>query len=48
VLTVIVPEIVDRHWRHRLLHSRIDARLRRALRTQPETVIADVPFHLVR
>jgi amino acid transporter len=46
VLTVIVPQIVDRHWRHQLLHSRIAARLRRVLRTQPETVIADVPFHI--
>jgi amino acid transporter len=46
VLTVIVPEIVDRHWRHQLLQSRVAARLRRVLRMQPETVIADVPFHL--
>jgi amino acid transporter len=46
VLTVIVPEIVDRHWRHQLLHNHIAARLRRALRAQPETVITDVPFHI--
>jgi hypothetical protein len=46
VLTVIVPEIVDRHWRHQLLHNRVAARLRRVLRLQPETVIADVPFHV--
>jgi hypothetical protein len=46
VLTVIVPTVVDRHWRHQLLHNRVGARLRRALRAQPETVIADVPFHL--
>jgi hypothetical protein len=46
VLTVVVPEIVDRHWRHQLLQSRIAARLRRALRAEPKTVIADVPFHL--
>jgi amino acid transporter len=46
VMTVIVPQIVDRHWRHRLLQNRIAARLRRALRAHPETVIADVPFHL--
>jgi amino acid transporter len=46
VLTVIVAEIVDRHWRHRLLQNQVAARLRRVLRTQPETVVADVPFHL--
>jgi hypothetical protein len=45
-LTVIVAEIVDRHWRHRLLQNQVAARLRRVLRTQPETVVADVPFHL--
>jgi hypothetical protein len=46
VLTVFVPETVDRHWRHQLLHNRIAVRLRRVLRTQPKTVIAEVPFHL--
>ncbi|MFD9722081.1 APC family permease [Streptomyces sp. NPDC059076] len=45
-LTVILPEIVARHRRHQLLHSRTAARLRRALRPLPKIVITSVPFHL--
>ncbi|MFJ1790983.1 APC family permease [Kitasatospora griseola] len=45
-LTVILPEIVVRHWHHRLLHNRIAARLRRALRPLPKVVVTTVPFHV--
>jgi amino acid transporter len=45
-LTVILPEIVVRHWRHRILHDRIAPRLRRALRPLPKIVVTTVPFHL--
>ncbi|MGW6455716.1 APC family permease [Streptomyces sp. NPDC055078] len=45
-LTVILPEIVTRHRRHQLLHSRTATRLRRALRPLPKIVITTVPFHL--
>ncbi|MFI9366957.1 hypothetical protein ACIG5E_38895 [Kitasatospora sp. NPDC053057] len=45
-LTVILPEIVVRHWRHRLLHNRLAARLRRALRPLPKVVVTTVPFHV--
>src|SRR5215216_2869123 len=45
-LTVIVPETIVRHRRHRLLHPHVAARLRRVLRMQPETVISTIPFHL--
>jgi hypothetical protein len=45
-LTVAVPEIVVRHWWHRLLHDRIARRLRRALRALPGVVVTSVPFHL--
>ena len=34
-LTVILPEIVVRHWWHRILHNQIARRLRRALRPVP-------------
>jgi hypothetical protein len=47
-LTVILPEIVVRHWWHRLLHNGTAARLRRALRPLPKVVITAVPFHLPR
>jgi hypothetical protein len=45
-LTVILPEIVVRHWWHRILHDRIAPRLRRALRPLRKIVITTVPFHL--
>ncbi|MFB7736011.1 APC family permease [Streptomyces sp. NPDC056112] len=45
-LTVILPEIITRHRRHQLLHSRTAPRLRRALRSLPKIVITTVPFHV--
>jgi hypothetical protein len=45
-LTVILPELVVRHWWQRALHSQIAPRLRRALRPLPKIVITTVPFHL--
>jgi hypothetical protein len=45
-LTGILPEIVVRHWWHRVLHNRITPRLRRALRPLPKIVVTTVPFHL--
>jgi amino acid transporter len=45
-LTVIVPEIVVRHWWQRILHNGIAGRLRRALRPLPKIVVTSVPFHL--
>jgi len=45
-LTVILPEIVVRHWWHRPLHNHTAARLRRALRPLRKVVVTTVPFHL--
>jgi hypothetical protein len=44
--TVILPQLVVRHWQHRILHNRTAARLRRALRPLPKIVVTTVPFHL--
>jgi amino acid transporter len=46
-LTVILPEVVTRHWWHRILHDRIAWRLRHTLRALPTVIITSVPFHLV-
>ncbi|MFJ2442891.1 APC family permease [Streptomyces sp. NPDC087658] len=46
-ITVIIPEIVVRHWWHRLLHSPLAGRLKRALRHLPKIVVTTVPFHVV-
>ncbi|MFJ9029659.1 APC family permease [Streptomyces sp. NPDC102274] len=45
-ITVILPEIVERHWWHRLLRSPLAGRLRRALRSLPKIVVTTVPFHV--
>ena len=45
-LTVIVPEVVLRRRWHRPLHSRVDQRLRTALRALPGVVVTSVPVHL--
>ncbi|MGR6317034.1 APC family permease [Micromonospora soli] len=45
-LTVIVPEVVLRRRRHRLLHSRVEQRLRAALRSLPGVVVTSVPVHV--
>jgi amino acid transporter len=45
-LTVILPQVIVRHWQHRILHNRTAARLRRALRPLPKIVVTTVPFHL--
>ncbi|RKN12907.1 APC family permease [Streptomyces radicis] len=45
-LTVILPEIVPRRRRYRILHSRIAARLRHSLRPLPKIVVTTIPFHV--
>lgn len=45
-LTVIVPEVVLRRRRYRLLHSRAEQRLRAALRALPGVVVTSVPVHV--
>lgn len=45
-LTVILPEIVVRHWWHRILHNQTAPGLGRALRPLPKVVVTTVPFHV--
>ena len=45
-VTVILPEIVVRHWWHRILHSQTASQLRHALRPLPKIVVTTIPFHL--
>ncbi|HWE11306.1 MAG TPA: APC family permease [Solirubrobacteraceae bacterium] len=47
-LTAILPEIVARHWWHRILQDQTAPRLRRALRPLPKIIVTSVPFHLRR
>jgi len=45
-LTVAVPELVDRHWWHRILHEHVAERLQPVLQSLPGVVVTSVPFHL--
>jgi amino acid transporter len=45
-LTVVIPEIVVRHWWHRPLHHQDAQRLRRAVRHRSGIVVTSVPIHL--
>jgi amino acid transporter len=45
-LTVVLPEVVVRHWWHRPLHHRDAQRLRRAVRDLPGIVVTSVPVHV--
>jgi hypothetical protein len=46
MLTVAAPELVDRHWWHRILHEHVGERLQLILQSLPRVVVTGVPFHL--
>lgn len=43
---VLIPMIVPRHWRHRLLHNQIDLALSSALAREPGVVVARSRFRI--
>jgi hypothetical protein len=45
-LTVVVPQVMVKHWWHRPLHGHDTRRLRRAVRTIPGIVVTTVPIHV--
>jgi hypothetical protein len=45
VLLVLIPVIVPRRMRHRLLHNHLDVALRRALRRRTDVVVGRVRIH---
>ncbi len=48
LVTVVLPEFVPAHWWQNILHGQTALRLKLALLTRPNTVVADVPYHLKR
>jgi amino acid transporter len=48
LVTVVLPEFVTKHWWEWLLHGQSALRLKAALFFQPNTVVANVPYHLKR
>jgi amino acid transporter len=47
-LMVVLPEFVPKNWWEWLLHNQSALRLKAALFFHPNTVVADVPYHLKR
>ena len=45
---VVLSEFVPRHWWENLLHNQTALRLKLRLFTRPNTIVADVPYHLGR
>lgn len=43
---VVLSEFVPRHWWEYLLHNQAALRLKLRLFTRPNTIVADVPYHL--
>ncbi len=48
LIAVIIPEIVEKHWWHMLLHGRRAARLRSALRARQDArvIVVDLPWFI--
>jgi amino acid transporter len=46
VVTVVLPEIVPRHWWENLLHNQTALFFKRLLLFEPDVVVTSVPFHL--
>jgi hypothetical protein len=45
-MTVVLPEYVPRRWWEHLLHNQTALRLKLRLFTRPNTIVADVPYHV--
>jgi amino acid transporter len=43
---VVLSEVVPRHWWENLLHNQTALRLKLRLFSRPNTIVADVPYHL--
>jgi amino acid transporter len=48
VITVVLPEFVPKNWWEWVLHNQSALRLKATLFFRPNTVLADVPYHLKR
>jgi amino acid transporter len=46
IVTVVMPEIVPRHWWENLLHNQTTLFMKRLLLFEPHVVVVSVPFHL--
>lgn len=47
-VVVVLSEVVPRHWWENLLHNQTALRLKLRLFSRPNTIVADVPYHVPR
>ncbi len=45
IVTVVIPEVVPRHWWESILHNQTSLYLKRLLLFEPGVVVTSVPFH---
>ena len=45
-MVVVLSEVVPRHWWENLLHNQTALRLKLRLFRRPNTIVADIPYHL--
>ncbi len=45
-MTIMVPEVADQHWWHRILYEQFAPRLQRTLRSLPGVVVTSVPLQI--
>jgi hypothetical protein len=46
VVTVVLPEVIPRHWWENVLHNQTALFVKRLLLREPQVVLTSVPFHL--
>jgi amino acid transporter len=46
IVTVVLPELIPRHWWENLLHNQTGLFIKRLLLREPRVVLTSVPFHL--
>jgi hypothetical protein len=46
LVTVVLPELVPKHWWEQVLHNQIALRMKLALLTRPGAVVTSMPYHL--
>jgi hypothetical protein len=46
IVTVVLPELIPKHWWENLLHNQTALFFKRRLLFEPQVVLTSVPFHL--
>jgi amino acid transporter len=46
IVTVVLPELIPRHWWENLLHNQTGLFIKRLLLSEPRVILTSVPFHL--